>query len=276
MPLSPGKAIIDALVGVAGLAARVTPLRRTIVAVYLWLRPRNRVNERSPFDRALGIDTTGFLPRFLLSSGHAADAHANPYLGCVPGTMRRVFARIPQPERWAFIDLGCGKGRALAVASELPFRSLIGLELSPDLVRVARANAGIIGRRHPDRTPIEVLQGDASQPAIAGPTVLMLFHSFGPALVARLLDVIEAAARAGTPVLLVYLNPVHGHLADARPGLSRWFAETLVHDAEERDYALGDRETVVVWQGGQPLLPPVGGCDRAIVVRVEGWQAELQ
>ncbi len=254
----------------------MTPLRRLATFLYVRLRARGRINERSPFDRALGIDTSGFLPPFLLSLGHEAEAHATPYLGCVPGTVRRILAQIPEPERWTFVDLGCGKGRALAVASERPFRALLGLELSPDLVRIARANARAIAAGHPGRTPIEIRQQDASRPQIDGPTVLMLYHSFDAPLVFRLLDRVETAVQDGTPVLLVYLNPVHGHLADERAWLRRWFAANLEHDDTESHYALGDRESVVVWQGGGLDLRPLAGCDRAIDVKIEGWSAELR
>ena len=263
-----------AIAGLSGLIGRAPLFGRAVTMAYLRLRARNRINERSPFDRSLGIDTSGFLPPFLLSLG-ARESHANPYLGSVPGTLRRIFARIPDPAGWRFVDLGCGKGRALAVASELPFRALIGLELSPELVRIGRANALAIARRHPERTPIDIRLADASKPEISGPTVLMLFHSFDASLVSGLLDVIEAAARSGHPVLLIYLNPVYGHLADERACLHRWFAAHLVHDEAERAYALGDGETVVIWQAGDLAGPGHPGCDRPITIEREGWQAGL-
>ncbi len=261
---------------IAGLSliARAPLLGRAATVVYLQLRKRDRINERSPFDQSLGIDTRGFLPPFLLSLGSGA-VHASPYLGSVPGTVRRILAHVPDPEAWRFIDLGCGKGRALAVASELPFRALAGLELSPQLVRVARANARAIARRHPERTPIDVRLADASQPDIDGPTVLMLFHSFDAALVSRLLGTIEVAASRNIPILLIYINPVHGHLADARPCLHRWFAAHLEHDEAERPYALGPGEAVVVWQADILAGPPHPGCEAPIRVKLEGWQAEL-
>ena len=264
----------DVAARVTRLIVRVPLLRRVAAIAYMRLRPKGRTSERGPFDRSLGIDTAGFLPPALLSLGKQG-AHASPYLACVPGSLRRVLSHVPSPQRWAFIDLGCGKGRGLAVASELPFRTVTGLELSPDLVRIARANARQIARRQPGRTPIDILLADASAPQIGGPTVLMLFHSFDATLVSRLLDVVEAAAGSRHPVLFVYVNPVHGHLADARSCLRRWFAEYVLHDEAERAYALGDGEAVVIWQAGGLAGPGLPGCDRPITVRIEGWQAVL-
>ena len=42
--------------------------------------------------------------------------------------------------RLTFIDIGSGKGRALLLASEYPFRRIIGIELLPDLNRIAQEN----------------------------------------------------------------------------------------------------------------------------------------
>ena len=52
---------------------------------------------------------------------------------------------------YSFIDLGCGKGRALIVAAQLPFKEVIGVELSPLHCEVATANVEryVSNGRHP-------------------------------------------------------------------------------------------------------------------------------
>jgi hypothetical protein len=42
--------------------------------------------------------------------------------------------------RFTFIDMGAGKGRVILTASMLPFRSVIGVEFSPELCRIADNN----------------------------------------------------------------------------------------------------------------------------------------
>jgi SAM-dependent methyltransferase len=42
--------------------------------------------------------------------------------------------------QYSFIDLGCGKGRTLIVAAQLPFKEVIGVELSPLHCEVAETN----------------------------------------------------------------------------------------------------------------------------------------
>jgi hypothetical protein len=54
---------------------------------------------------------------------------------------REIFRSIPGPlTPYAFVDVGSGKGAAVLMAGEFPFRRLIGLELTPELIAIARTN----------------------------------------------------------------------------------------------------------------------------------------
>jgi SAM-dependent methyltransferase len=44
------------------------------------------------------------------------------------------------PQTLTFIDLGCGKGRTLLLASSLGFKQVIGVEFAQELVEIAKAN----------------------------------------------------------------------------------------------------------------------------------------
>ncbi len=55
--------------------------------------------------------------------------------------VRRLLRELPvAADGYTFIDYGSGKGRALVLASELPFRRVIGVELSPSLHQLALLN----------------------------------------------------------------------------------------------------------------------------------------
>src|SRR6185437_416560 len=47
---------------------------------------------------------------------------------------------VLQPDTFAFVDMGSGKGRALLVASEFAFAKIVGIELSSHLHRIAQEN----------------------------------------------------------------------------------------------------------------------------------------
>ncbi len=215
-----------------------------------------------PFDRAHGTNTSGIVSANELQAAgdHEALAHVTVYGGSQPSVLRQALSRIPRPETSIFIDLGCGKGRPLLVASEFPFRGIVGVELSADLARSAEANAAIIAARFPGRTPIRVEVGDATAYALpAGNIVLFLYHPFGAELVIKVVKAVEAALVAERrTIYVVYYNPVHGACFDDSQLLSRRFARMLPYAREERGYGPDLSDAVVIWQGGDSSAPAAG------------------
>src|SRR5688572_5603070 len=82
-------------------------------------------------------------------------------------------------EDCTFLDLGCGAGRALLMASLYPFKRIIGVEFAAELAALATKN--IRRGRHPDQrcTAIEVWHSDATRITWPdGPLVVYLFNPF--------------------------------------------------------------------------------------------------
>ena len=254
-----------------------SPLARRLAFLGYRLWTRKAAWHRKPeIDRALGIDTTGLLPNLLLRTGHDADEAANAYLGINANVLRSALETIPGIERFSFVDLGAGKGRAVAVASAFPFRAIVGIELNSELCRFAARNAAIIARRQPARTPIEIRHGDASAPALPeGPAVVLLYHSFRRDLVKRLVTQLEVAARH-RDLFFVYVNPVYGDLFDEAPAFSRWFAEQVAIPADE-DYFGNGSVAAVIWRAGGPqsAQSPLPGALRRIVIVKPDAQASI-
>ena len=94
------------------------------------------------FDRRYGVDTSGLVWSVDLKTGSPSDAWNTAYYGIGPSVFHRVMAQVPESlQRTAtFIDLGCGKGRAVLLASEYPFAHVIGVEIAPQLHRIAVEN----------------------------------------------------------------------------------------------------------------------------------------
>lgn len=239
------------------------------------LRDRSPMSRLHPFDRRLGVDTGGQLPARLLSAPGIENA-ATSYVGCVPSIVAAALDKIPALDGAAFIDLGCGKGRALLVAHSYPFASITGIEMNFQLVLAARANAGIVGKTRPDGPPISVVQGDASTPAAPSPgdLVYFMYHPFGRDLVARLCAHLAAQARAPRRLFVIYENPVHADVFDANPAFARWFAATMPHAAEEIGFGYDDTETLGIWanEAAGPTPHDPGG---AIVITKPDRRADM-
>ena len=258
-----------------GLRGRLAshPLFRRLFVEALLLKTRMSPRRTHPLDRLYHIETQAHVPAYLSRAGSTADRHVIPYAGCVPSALRAVLTTLPPPERFSFVDLGCGKGRALIVASERPFRRIVGVELLPALVAAARRNAARVLGAHPGRPEITVQQGDASRPHWPdGPLVVFLYHPFGEPLIDALRTNLKAHATQET--FVVYENPVHGAVFDADADFTRWFSAMIDYDQDEIGLGFDAAESVVAWRlapGG--VLPPRPGADRPIEVVLPGLRA---
>ena len=145
-----------------------------------------------PFDEAHGVRTSGLVAGRHLKSGHAHDRHATAYYGVAPSVFHAQLNRWRKTrpatpiEQTTFVDIGAGMGRAVLLAAELPFRNVIGVELHPALVRIARRNLAIwrtAGREHVSARIVECDAVDFAFPS--GPCVAFLFNPFGSVVMRR-------------------------------------------------------------------------------------------
>ena len=111
---------------------------------------------------------------------------------------------------FTFIDVGSGKGRVLMMASDHPFRRILGIELLPALHRVAEENLSAYKSSSQRCFKVESRLGDAREFVFpAEPTVLYLFH---PLTETAFSEVIASLNRSLSenprPVYVVYQNPL--------------------------------------------------------------------
>jgi SAM-dependent methyltransferase len=224
-----------------------------------------------PFDLYHGTDTSGIVMAKDIPAQEAARVYAIDYAGSQPNVLRLALAKLPPLDSYTFVDLGCGKGRPLLVASEFPFRDILGVELSAPLSGVTQRNADIIANRFPLRTKVRVAVGDASTyPLPAGNLVIFLYNPFKAELVANVVAGVEAAlAQESRSIYIVYYNPVAGHCFDASPQLNRYFAKTLPYADRELGYGPDEDDPVVIWHGGIAQLTPDPMANARIVLQHE-------
>lgn len=158
-----------------------------------------------PFDRTHGVETSGLVPGEEIDSGSLSDLYITAYYGISPSSLEQALSLLPEPvDAFTFVDLGCGKGRALLVAAQCKFRRLAGVEISPELARTAQRNTARDSR-------ITVQAGDAANFAFPNePLVIFLYHPFLPPVLRRVLRNLERE-RAGSahPTFLLYANPAY-------------------------------------------------------------------
>ena len=228
-----------------------------------------RPTPRHPVDLLYGIETSVFVGSRWLKVGDAeADAANVGYAGSQPSVIRKALATLGDLRGAHFIDLGCGKGRVLAVASEHPFASITGIELSRKLAAQGDRNCRKVAALHQSRPRATVIVGDASRPIIPprGRVILFLYNPFHAPLVSRLLTHIEG--QPNKDVWIVYYNPVCAGLVDESPAFRRYFAEKIAFSPEETGAFDNDFDSVVIWKPASCPVQPLPGSDRKVVVTV--------
>ena len=219
---------------VRGITNRIPQLRPLLIAAYQRRALKGGWHEEHPFDRTHGVRTSGMIPDYLLTPG------ASAYGAAQPSILQRALAAIPHPDQCHFVDLGCGKGRPLLIASQVGFRRVTGVEMSLTLAEEARRNAAIFSGRNPDVTPIEVVTGDALDFELPSEgLVIFLYNPFEGALIDRLTGRIEHSLRDHPRDLyVVYYNPVYAGSFDGSASLERRFAAQIPYEAAEIGYGL--------------------------------------
>jgi len=122
-----------------------------------------------------------------------------------------MMASLPiQFDQFTFVDLGSGKGRTLLMASEYPFRKIVGVELIAELHRAAEENIGEYRSRSQRCVQIESVLADAREFELPEePLVLYLFNPLSEQALSDALQRLERSLlQTPRPVWVVYHNPV--------------------------------------------------------------------
>ncbi len=198
-----------------------------------------------PFDQAHGTDTSGLIERQHLHTGHANDAQNTAYFGVPPSRFqhaieqwRNAAATLPVAD-YRFVDLGCGKGRAVLLASRMAFRDVVGVELNPGLAATARSN---LNRWQQVETTVSasILCADAPTALVDlldGATLLYLYNPFQAPVLRQVLEaVVNRSSTLFAPVDVLYLYPEHGSVFEEFTAFERiWHLPIPIANEDEGD-----------------------------------------
>ena len=160
------------------------------------------------YDFDYGVDTTW--ARLPLSVRLRELFSERLYQPTVPAEFHSVISDVPADfSDFIFVDLGSGKGRALLLASEYPFREVIGVEVQPELHRIAQDNVARFNSSARKCTRISSFCMDAREFEFPDePTVLYLFNPFPDYVMKTVLQKLQESLRARPrKVFLLYNTP---------------------------------------------------------------------
>jgi SAM-dependent methyltransferase len=107
--------------------------------------------------------------------------------------------------RDSILDIGCGKGGAMITLAQAPFARVDGIDIHPDLAKIARRNLERLGRV---RGTIRVADATKFQ-EFGRYTYLYMFHPFTEVVMR---EVVENIRQSRAHLRLIYKNPVYHDL----------------------------------------------------------------
>jgi SAM-dependent methyltransferase len=132
---------------------------------------------------------------------------ARPYFATEPWLFKQIMQAIRVDfSQFTFVDLGCGKGRVLLMASDYPFQRIVGVEFMAELHRAAQNNIVIYSNNRQRCLRIEAVCMDARDFQFPPePLVVYLFNPFAEPTFAKVLEnLLQSVEQAPRPVYIAY------------------------------------------------------------------------
>jgi SAM-dependent methyltransferase len=119
------------------------------------------------------------------------------------------------PERCTFVDVGSGMGRVVLLASQRPFRQIVGVEISPALHEIARENRARFPAADVRCRDLRLVRSDAASFTFPrGDLVVYLYNPFRSEVFEPLLDGLLAIPKRD--LVLLYHTPLERESIESR------------------------------------------------------------
>jgi len=166
------------------------------------------------FDLRYGTDTRGWVDAQELDTDSENKAHAVHYQATKARPFLKLLHSLGLPKDSVFVDFGSGKGRVLLLAALYGFKRVVGVEFSPQLCELARRNIATFSKGTPLRSPIEIVEADATRFEIgADMNVFYFYNPFDPPVLSKVLDNVRRSVESAPRKLwLIYNTPRHHEL----------------------------------------------------------------
>lgn len=156
------------------------------------------------YERSLGVETAGTVKIEDLGFANSE------FVDYAPIGYREIYSaleRIPLEKSMStFLDYGSGKGRAIIVAATLPFRRVIGIEISDRLLAIAEKNLNTM--RHKRCKCVELFHMNATRYAVPGDVNLIyFFNPFGGRVVQKVVDnIYNSYKQTPREIYIIFFN----------------------------------------------------------------------
>jgi SAM-dependent methyltransferase len=162
------------------------------------------------FDKEHNVDTAGVIPPWDVDVSSGFGIRGAGYEASDPQYFADALRALPiDHAKYVFIDFGSGKGRALLLAAEFPFKKITGIEYSKELHDAAQENIRNYKSGTRQCLNVEsVFEDAAAYPLPDECLVCYFFNPFAGRIMVRVLDnIIGSYRRRPRDIFIVYYNP---------------------------------------------------------------------
>lgn len=177
-------------------------------------------------EKKYGINTTGADELYKLEKQGIDISHATIYMPVSYTLLEEAFkqlnatkllnSKLINPASAAgshFLDIGCGKGRALCVAAHQDFKQVTGLDFAKDLCEAAKENLNITKQKNPD-FEYKIINNDAFYFEIPDDVnCIFFFNPFDEIIMSGVVNnIFESLQSNPRKISIIYVNPLHKEL----------------------------------------------------------------
>ena len=150
--------------------------------------------------------------------------HATIYMPVSFDLLEQFFEEIKLSSFTHFLDIGCGKARAMCVAAAYGINKISGVELSKELYNTAEENIATTKLKYPS-THFKIYNNDAFYFEIEEDVdCIFFFNPFDETIMSGVMENIETSLEINPRVMtIVYINPLEKHV------LQDWGYEEIFH-----------------------------------------------
>jgi len=164
-------------------------------------------------EKKYGIDTTGADELHDLDEMGIDISHATIYMPVSYELLEEIFTQLnPSTIKPLnhFLDIGCGKGRAMCVAAHKGFRKITGIDLSKKLCDATKRNCNITKEKIPT-AEFEIINNDAFYFDIPFDVdCIFMFNPFDEIIMSGVANnIYESLRQSPRKMKIVYVNPLH-------------------------------------------------------------------
>jgi SAM-dependent methyltransferase len=187
-------------------------------------------------EKKYGINTTGADELVKLEDQGIDISHATIYMPVSYTLLEETFKQLnsnepktknPKPKTH-FLDIGCGKGRALCIAAHQGFKKVTGLDFARDLCEAAKENLAITKQKIP-ALEYKVINNDAFYFEIPGDVdCIFFFNPFDEIIMSAVVNNIFRSLKTNPRKLtIIYVNPLHKELFLKAGFKETWYSKKM-------------------------------------------------